>query len=370
MTMRRFFDLTVGFLAIVLGVGRFTGLASPCQAQDSDSGQKKGSSSIVEKVPLRFAGASDIVAILTGFDSSPLGQAQQQMFGQNLMGGGQGGGAFSEIGPDVHKVAFNVDNTIILSGPADQIAQLKEIIRLLDVAPRQVMIKTEFIQVSRSDFRNFGIDWQVSKANFHAASNSNVSGPVNVRFAPGDVAVALHHTLAASKRKQVTAPMVTTSNNVPAQIQVGRLIPVQLDNAVYPGNGTVVAGKQYAIANASSGMFVLPRINGDNSISLSVLPFVVHEAGQVRNPDGTTAPILMQQFIGPIQRRVGNGETTLIAGFATQDDGTNTRSIPFFSDLSQVGSPGKSTENHVDDTELLVFVTATIIPEHKSGSDH
>ena len=60
---------------------------------------------------------------------------------------------------------FDLDNSIIVRGEEDAISQLKRIIRMLDIAPKQVEIKAEFVEVSTANVKKFGIDWTLTKLN-------------------------------------------------------------------------------------------------------------------------------------------------------------------------------------------------------------
>jgi type II secretory pathway component GspD/PulD (secretin) len=115
-------------------------------------------------------------------------------------------------------------------------------------------------------------------------------------------------------------------------------------------------------------MFVLPRINGDDTISLFIVPYVIDVVGQVTGPEGITAPILSQQIIGPISRRIKNGETMVIAGLATKNDSSSSSKVPLFGDLPLIGQLFRSRDVRVNDTELLVFVTPTILKETTGGA--
>jgi len=285
--------------------------------------------------------------------------------GQFGGGGGGGGQAGQGLVPDDIEsvIAYDVDNTLIVRGSDDAIRELKEIIRLLDIAPRQLMIKAEFVEVSQNDLRQFGIDWQLARGNLVAGAPGFAAGQVFLNYATGNVALQLRTSLTEGKGRLVSSPMVTTLNNLPVTLSIGRQVPVFYTSPVAAGNGTVVLQTQVQAVNASSGMLVAPRINGDDSISLTIYPYVEGIAGQVTSPSGDTAPILTYQQIGPITRRIRNNDTIVIAGLVTKNDGTSIKKVPLFGDLPFIGQLFRSHEYTVNDDELLVFVTPSIIQE-------
>lgn len=292
--------------------------------------------------------------------------------GGQLGGGGIGGGgsgATSLVPEGIEAlIGFDLDNTLIVRGDDESIAELKRIIALFDIAPRQLMIKSEFVEVSQNDLRQFGIDWQLARGNLVAGAPGFAAGQVFVNYASGNIAAQLRASLTQGKGRLVSSPMVTTLNNVPVQLYIGRQIPVFITSPVAAGNGTVVLQTTLQIVSAYSGMVVLARINGDDTISLTINPFVQDVSGQVTGPEGTTAPIISVQSIGPISRIIGNGETMVIAGLVTKNDSESIKKVPLLADLPLIGSLFQSRDVTVSDTELLVFVTPSIIPTPQSAA--
>ncbi len=293
--------------------------------------------------------------------------------GQGGMGqGGMGQGGQGLLPEGILSVlAYDIDNTLIVrSQDEDALRELKEIIRLLDIAPRQLMIKAELVEVSQNELRQFGIDWQLARGTLSAGA-TGIAPPapaaVFMNYATGNIAAQLRSSLSTSGRgRQVSAPMVTTLNNLPVSVFIQQSIPV-FSSSSTSGNGFSNSGSGVAgVVDVSSGMFVVPRINGDESVTLTVMPMVQTVAGTVTGPDGTTAPIVHSQQVGPITRRVRNGETIVIAGMVTKADSTSRKSVPLFGDLPLIGKLFQGREAVVADNELLVFVTPTILRDSNS----
>lgn len=284
--------------------------------------------------------------------------------------GGVGGGVGGLVPQGIDSLlAYDIDNTLIVrTSDEDALRELKEIIRLLDIAPRQLMIKAEFVEVSQNDLRQFGIDWQIARGNLVAGNPGFAAGQVYVNYVTGNVASQLRATVTEGRGRLVSSPMVTTLNNLPVSLSIGREIPVFITSPTAAGQGVVVLQTTLETVQAQSGMDVLARINGDDTITLTISPFVSDVAGQVTGPEGTTAPIITYQYIGPITRRVKNGDSIAIAGLVTKNDGTSIKKVPLFGDLPLIGQLFQSREYRVADNELLVFVTPTILPD-PSGTD-
>jgi len=203
----------------------------------------------------------------------------------------------------------------------------------------------------------------VARGNFTAGNPGFAAGQVYVNYATGNLASQLRATYTEGKGRLVSSPMVTTLNNLPVSLNVGREIPIFYTSPVAGGNGVVILQTNISTVLAESGMDVLARINTDDTITLTIAPYVSDVAGQVTGPDGTTAPIISYQYIGPITRRVRNGDSIAIAGLVRKNDGTSIKKVPLFGDLPLIGQLFQSREYRISDSELLVFVTPSILPD-------
>src|SRR5262249_38345771 len=116
-----------------------------------------------------------------------------------------------------------------------------------------------------------------------------------------------------------------------------------------------------------TGLTVTARINGDESISMFVIPQVSDIVGTVTGPDGTTAPVVSQQGIA-VNRRIRNGESMVIGGLITKKDQQSTPKRPLLGDLPLIGNLFTSRSVTLDDSELLIFVTPYIIRDSASGA--
>jgi general secretion pathway protein D len=286
--------------------------------------------------------------------------------GGGLGGGGGGGQAGALLPQGIDSLlAYDVDNTIIVRySDDDALRELKEIVRLLDVAPKQLMIRAEFIEVRQDDLRSFGIDWQISRGALNASTfeGAYAQGDVVLNYATGNLVSQLRTSLVEGKGRIVNSPMATTTNNVPVTIQLGTTVPVITTSVVFGNQGGGVTVPQITPVQVVSGLTAVPRINGDGSISMFVAPFIQDIVSEVANPAGGTIPIISSQFV-PVVRRIGNNETMVIGGLIKKNDRSSVKKVPLLADLPLVGTLFRSTSMTVSDSELLIFVTPTILPD-------
>lgn len=265
-------------------------------------------------------------------------------------------------------VPFDLDNSIIVKGEEQGIQDFKNIIRMLDVPPKQVSIKAEFVEVSTNDVKAFGIDWSIDKLNeSFSAPLSGGTGNVVLGFATGNLTATLRTQLTRDIGRVINSPIISTINNQNAYISINSDIPYWTTYSTITGTGNIIEQSQPNFITIDTHLNVLPRVNGDGTITMTLSPGVADTGNIVTGPDGTQIPEQRNQELFT-QRRVANGETIVVGGFIRKNDSNSVTKIPILGDLPIVGSLFRGTSRTTTDRELLIFVTPTIIPDSTTGS--
>ncbi len=246
--------------------------------------------------------------------------------------------------------------------------ELQSRVSLLDHKPKQIQIRAQFVTVTQTDADQFGINWQFQKVNLLGVLNAGYAptGQAVIQFATGNLQTQLNFALTTGRGKVVASPMATTFNNVPAQFtnttQYWIFIP---QTFIGPGGAAQTQYEPLPLP-ATSGLIVTPRINGDNTITLNGTLQFQDTSGTATAPDGTALPILIQQNT-PVTRIIRNGDTMVLAGLIRKQDQSTVDKVPLLGDLPLIGSLFKSRSINTNDSELLVFITATILADPIPG---
>jgi general secretion pathway protein D len=310
-----------------------------------------------------------------GFGGQPGGFGGQPGggFGGGQPGGGFGGqfGAGGQAGILLPSegfegiVANDLDNSIIVRGTPEAIEYIRRILRFLDVAPKQVLIRAEFVTVSRNDAEKFGIDWNLARVNLQAGASglADRSAPVFVNYATGNLVANLRALLSETRGRVVNAPVVVTQNNSPASVTFFTLDYVEQQFVVFNQAGQPTTFSTFVPVQIPTFLSVTPRVNADGTITLTLFPQVT--APKRIRVGGRDLPGADSQSVLTV-RRIRNGETLVIGGLITRSDNTATNKIPLLGDLPVIGQFFRSRERAVVETELLIFVTATVLDEEES----
>jgi hypothetical protein len=276
------------------------------------------------------------------------------------------GAAQSFIPEGVTITPFPLDNSLLIRGPADQVKWLIDtVIPYLDIQPKQVEIKASFVTMTIDQANQWGIvNWATHSGDLtvNYTPATALAGTVRVGYAVGDFDVALQALQTRGKAKVVNAPIITTMNNQTAQIALVDGYPIARPVInITPGGGVqTVYVPDYVYSQTT--LSVLPRINGDGTINVQIMPSVGSNQPFVNVPQYGPFPSQHQQTLFT-ERVVADGQTIVLGGLTTKNTTYSEDRVPLLSDIPLIGPLFFRTKtNTVSDQELLIFLTPRVIP--------
>jgi type IV pilus assembly protein PilQ len=287
-------------------------------------------------------------------------------------------------------------NTIILNDLRHHVDDMLETIRILDVATAQVLIEAKIVEISKSFSQALGVSWGFSgpiavnsnaRGNLTGAPSGNTTGTTQATeggaaavaattsgflvdlgqassFGAGSVAgfgltvgnvineLALNLQLEAletqGKGRILSSPKVTTADNKEATIKSGRQIPYQTVST----DGTTIE-----FVDAELSLTVLPHVTFDDKVYMTI--DTNNNAADFSNLVNSVPTITTKEAHTEVL--VGNGETTVLGGIYSSTTTESKKEVPFFSKIPLLGILFKSSNDADIISELLIFVTPTII---------
>ncbi|MBI2299616.1 MAG: type II secretion system protein GspD [Armatimonadetes bacterium] len=282
-------------------------------------------------------------------------------------GGGQQQQAVFELPEGIDElVGYDLISALVVRGEPDAIEQLRELVELLDQPPQQIEVEARFVTLSVSDADALGISWTMTDGTTTVTGSTPSQGGASVAFrtATGNFQALISSIVRNNRGKVVNAPKVATQNGQPAQVAFIQTIPVTQSQTVITDASQTVA-TTIDLLPVQTSLLVVPRVTGqapNESITTLLQPLVSDVTGFVDNPGGGTIPIIAAQQI-QTTLRVRNGETIALGGLVRKNNSNNSTKIPLLGDLPFIGKLFRSNTHNVDESELLIFITPTIIRE-------
>lgn len=273
--------------------------------------------------------------------------------------------AFEEEGLLAGRGSLGVDertNTLVVTQPAERLAQIRTLVAQLDVPMRQVMIEARIVEANVDFQRALGVRWggplygekvRLGSELFVDLGVEQATAGLGLGLLRGDVLLDLE--LSAMEKNGhgeiVSQPKVFTADKETARILKGAEIPYQETS----GSGAT----SVSFREASLSLEVTPQITPDDRVVMAVR--VTKDEPDYINARNDVPPIRKNEVNAKV--RVGDGETVVIGGVYSTVRNNVVDKVPFLGDLPYVGRLFRREAVQEKKSELLVFLTPRIMDD-------
>ncbi len=298
-------------------------------------------------------------------------------------------------------------NTLLVRDVPGNVERIMEIVKQLDSKTPQVMIEARIVEVNTNFTRDLGVQWggqstrtisnnkfitfgaggtrddstspinPLSGAigisgtgfavNLPAAVGPGSGGAFNLSYGTLAGTLGLDLQLSAledtGQGKILSNPRILTLDNKEATISTGTEILISTTSIVTGvsagssssgGGGSVTSG--VTTIDAKLELAVTPHVTADGHV-------LMHVKTDKKDPDFGRAV----QGVPPLTTRsaetdllVKDGETIVIGGIYTRNEGTTVNGVPWFKHIPILGWLFKKEIKVDNQTELLIFITPTV----------
>lgn len=268
-------------------------------------------------------------------------------------------------------------NSLIINDTKENIANMVELLKELDVPMKQILIEAKIVEASSNFEKNLGakllLAGMQSKAfNFTnslnnsiktntaktltTASNTNFgfdgAPSIATIFSPNSsVLIGLELDLLElqNQGRVISNPKIITADNQAANIQQGVQIPYLQSSA---------SGNTYVnFVNATLALNVIPHIATDKYI---VLDLKINKDGPSQRVTVHGVPAIDTNSVNTTVR-IEDGSTVLVGGIYIDEQMQFEQKVPWLGDIPLLGSLFKLSSKKNSKKELMVFVTPRII---------
>ena len=251
--------------------------------------------------------------------------------------------------PEVSIVADERTNTLIVTGTAEQLKIVEELIPQLDKPVEQVNVQVRIQEVSSSALHNLGLNWEVAGGNL-VATLADAGLSLIFDSTRSLAALNIGATLTALEKqglsRRVNDSNLTVLNNQTGKIQSGYTFFIrkvkdgQVEKVPYDA-GVIVE--------------VTPQVTNNGEIVLKIHT----EVSDIleRNPVDGDVDKLSKQVSDTILR-VKDGETVVLGGLIKNTQTQSKQGIPLLSDIPVIGMLFSQTSFESNDSELIIVIKA------------
>jgi general secretion pathway protein D len=319
------------------------------------------------------------------------GDAQKlaQLLNQLLSGGGgmgfftlltRGRTSTSNLIGNVRVSADTTTNSLVITTSAQNFEIIKKVLDQLDQPRPQVLIQVLIAEVSLTEDTKLGVEF--SWENLIHFNESEFKGQGGYKWDSGstaDTSLGLRYSILDDKlninlliqllKKDtrvnvLSAPSTIVSDNSQATVNVGQEVPYITGTQI-----TQYGGVSYTYNYRTVGITlnVTPRINGNGDVDLDV----TQEINELIEFTSFNAPVVSTRKV-QTQLTVRSGGLAVIGGLMKNNKKQTEYKIPLLGDVPYLGAFFRKKQETVEKTELLVFISPTVIrtpEEMKSITD-
>jgi general secretion pathway protein D len=255
---------------------------------------------------------------------------------------------------------------------------------VMNSVQRQVLIEATIVEVTLNDQFAMGIDWSRLGPNGLTFEQSLGTGTLpnsSAKFVIGYSNKTFLGTLAGSvkllegfgKAKVLSSPKLIALNNQTAILKVvDNLVyfTIQADTTTNQINSQTTFTTTPHTVPVGVVMSVMPQINENGSVTLSVRPTISRELVGKRVPDpnpalkGGTQSLIPQIQVREMESllQAQSGQTIILGGLMQDDIQLNNESVPGVSKIPLLGKLFQGKNDSTTKTELVIFLRPTVIP--------
>lgn len=337
------------------------------------------------------------------------------------LGGGEGGGGAQTIliapkegekpifKEEVRIVADEITNSLIILATARDYEMIREVLRKLDVVPRQVLIETMIAEIGLNGDLEFGVEWALANGNLgrllKSSSNSgsgtggtggatttsgasvgadgsltiddnallnsakravNVGGQGLFGFITDrqQFLVLLKALASRSQVKSLATPHVIAADNREAHILIGEEVPILTSTATNIGVSNPFISNNVQYRDTGKILTIIPQVNSAGLVNMEIRQEVSAVGSRVFG--NTNSPSFTSRE-AETTVVVQNGESVLIGGIIDDQLQRTRTGVPFLMDIPVLGRLFRTESDRLSRTELIILITPHVIRDRQEA---
>lgn len=260
-------------------------------------------------------------------------------------------------------------NTLVVTDLTAQLQEVRRVIDAFDRKSREVVIEAKIIEIRLADNYQVGVDWEVLfkslvdlnvKQVFPITVPLSSSGKLLVgTLAKNNFRAVLELLQTVGKANVLSTPQIAVVENEEAKILVGTR-EAYVTSLVTQTAQAATTAEQITFIDVGLQLKVTPSINGERFVTMKIKPEVSAVRRFLTTSSGNQVPIV-ETSSAETTVMVKDGVTIVIAGLMKEERVFGERKLPILGDIPILGLAFRSREDSVVKTELIFFLTPSII---------
>ncbi len=276
-------------------------------------------------------------------------------------------------------------NRLIVVTSPRVIAEIQEIVEVLDQPAQQVMLEARIVEVNTDQVKELGVDWDLlTRQGFTFIEESppppvGADGSLQQRLIPntpgtndiwklGNFArlpttfrVFLDMLIRDGNARVMAQPKLVTLNGKPASMLAGQRVPYVTSQTVFAG-GAAAPTETVQMEEVGIKLSITPLINADGYITVQIRP-EVSTIVAFRGTDNSLPVVATRQAETTV--RLKDGASVIIGGLLSEELTKSTSKVPLLGDVPFLGWLFRHESVQASKRDLVIEVTPRLIPDTK-----
>jgi general secretion pathway protein D len=273
--------------------------------------------------------------------------------------------------------AYDDINALIIKATPRTYLSLLEVLKKIDVPPRQVLIEVVIAEMTLSDSSQYGVEWLAKSDRgdtFGFTSTTVESPPVITTSHPGstgglfasvvsgvigstEYSTVISALEATTRFKVLARPQILAMDNQDAEIKIGKEIPTATSTT--ESSEGLSTSSQIEYKTVGTILSVTPHITEKGNVSMK-LSVEKSDTGSTTTLGSGTYPDFSTNK-ATTSAVIRDGHTLVIAGLIEEKASRERSGIPWLSKLPFIGYAFGNTDEKTDRVELILMVTPHVL---------
>jgi general secretion pathway protein D len=279
-----------------------------------------------------------------------------------------------EVTGNILFVADSFTNAVIIKTLPRNYPAILKTIELLDLMPLQVMIEVLVLELTIDDQTRAGIDWAFKNGDLAVGSAASQSVSVGAALGESATTILSQGFSIVSQTKNFTAllqafaedsklnvlsnPVLITSENKPASIDIVNDVPIESSTITTPTAGQPLTETTVQYRSVGIKLNITPRINKNRFVSLKIS----QESSSVNEAAVFTQPAFSTRSTNT-NIVVKDKQTLVIGGLMETTKSHSNVGVPILKDIPVLGRLFKAKADRLRKSELIIFITPHVIAD-------
>jgi len=264
---------------------------------------------------------------------------------------------------DVTITADEIRNALIIDAVPSDYRVIAEILKKLDILPRQVLIEATIAEITLDKSDQLGVEWSFGSAVIgKPTSFAATLGASGLKYSLGVTEkwyAELNALASKNKVNVLSSPHVLASDNKEARMDVSREIPVASASYRYSSSTDPVTETSIQYRDTGVILTVTPHINERGLVTMEISQEVSDQSEDVQVA-GQRYPSFFKRTVNTTLT-VRDGQTLVIGGLIKDKESSSFAGVPCLINAPVLRYLTGTGSESLEKTELIILITPRVI---------